>query len=345
MKKICILATLVLLTACATTYTMRNTAPPKAGVPVVHRVAVMPFDGDKGNYVSTSLAAMLPRLHYQGSKAYDVLNRDSIKEILNEQQFQMTIADPETMIEFGLLAGIEGGFTGSVSYKESIERFREEHSKIVDNKTVKYYAQCVNNKYDISISTKLTDYSTSRIVYSKTLPQSITNKKCDDWSSARSSVTSFGSSFRSGDVNYTEHPSEAISVLRDSDDPYVIMSNNVLREIAKDLGEYTVSMNATVAKKEKSITNKDDEARFKSAAEYMEKGNVGRACEEWNSLAVKYPRAPYLTYNLGLCAEIAGDLTAALDYYNAADRYLGSSDNMISSAISRIKLKQSKDLK
>ena len=345
MKKLCIFAVLILLTGCATTYTMRNTAPPKAGAPVVHRVAVMSFDGDEGNYVSTSLAAMLPRLTYQGSKAYDVLNRESIKEILNEQQFQMTIADPDTMIEFGLLAGIEGGFTGSVKYKESSERYREERSEIKDNKTRKYYVQCVENSYDISVSTKLTDYSTSRILYTKTLPQSITSKKCDDWTSARSSITSFGSSFRSGDVSYSERPSEAISVLRDSDNPYVIMSNNILREIAKDLGEYTVTMNAAVAKNEKSIKNKNDEANFKNAAEYMEKGNAGRACEEWHKLAANYPSAPYLVYNLGLCAEIAGDLEGALDYYNAADRYLGSPDKMILSAVSRIKLKQSKDLK
>ncbi len=46
-------------------------------------------------------------------------NRSSLDQILAEQQFQMTIADPDTVMEFGRLSGVKFILTGSVDYIET----------------------------------------------------------------------------------------------------------------------------------------------------------------------------------------------------------------------------------
>lgn len=43
-----------------------------------------------------------------------LINRSHLDKILQEQQFQMTLADPDTVMEFGLLSGAKYIFTGSV---------------------------------------------------------------------------------------------------------------------------------------------------------------------------------------------------------------------------------------
>jgi tetratricopeptide (TPR) repeat protein len=298
------------LCACGTKVTMYHTAPPRNGAPVVHRVTVMPFEGDRGGYVTSSLATMLPQLKYEDAQAYQVLDRENIKDIIAEQEFQMTIADPDTMMEFGMLAGIEGGFTGDIFYDNRVSYRQEERSERVDNRTRRYFVTCTDKEYSLRLGIKLTDYRTSSVIYSRSFAEAVTERSCPD--------QGYYNSYR---------------------DYYVEMANSVLQEIKQDLGEYQVQTAANLASKDELIEDKADKKSFEAAVEFMESGDANRACEAWGALEMKYNYAPYVAYNLGVCSEMSGDFDGALKRYNKAANLLEKPDKMVNEAISRVNRK------
>jgi tetratricopeptide (TPR) repeat protein len=343
MKHITTLLLFFLLTGCAATVTMTNTAPPKAGLPSVHRVAVLPFVDDKGDYVSATFATVLSGLRYQDAAAYTVFDRNLMQEIISEQQFQMTLADPNTAMEFGQLVGVEAGFTGAVRYDQSSRRFQESRTHtvtrttVINNETVTtsypetYYVDCYQDDHSMSVSLRLTDYSSTQIIYSNSFSRTLSTKSCSD--EAMMTTTNFPSN-----KNALGTESIALPVLATSSDPYVQMANNIIEAAAKDLGEYTVSITAEIAKKDKTLGD-DATDIFESAVDYMKEGDTARACELWGSLQAANEHAPYLTFNLGLCQEISGQYEAALELYDEADRLLGERDELIQGGVQRVKSK------
>lgn len=51
--------------------------------------------------------------------------------------------------------------------------------------------------------------------------------------------------------------------------------------------------------------------------------NLGAACQQWGEMNKRVPNHPSILFNLGLCAEAAGDLRAALSWYQLAAPMLG----------------------
>lgn len=359
MRKIIILLSIIVMFAgCATTVSVVNTAPPKGGEPRVNRVAVFPLTDDRGDYISTSLANVLNQLEYKGSRAYTVLDRKIIENILKEQQFQMTVADPDTIIEFGRLAGVEGGFTGGVRYSGSERTVQEQRTRtetytaIVNEyrpgvgnvavakeqkRQVPYYVNCSEGSYSMAVSLSLTDYVTTQVIYAGSFSRAISTKKCPD-----TSMSTQKSGFDTGKSALGKEVIE-LKNLSTATDTYTVMANDILAQVAKEFGEYTLIMDIEVAEKDNNL-NKSDKDAFKNAVGYMEKGNTARACEIWRDMEGRNANAPYLFYNLGLCSEIAGDYDGAASYYNKADRLTGKPDKMIGKAIDRVATKRAEGI-
>jgi hypothetical protein len=62
-----------------------------------------------GNYAQSAVENTI--MNVGGAKVYD---RNNLQQIMSEQKFQMTIADPTTAVQLGKLAGVQYVITGSV---------------------------------------------------------------------------------------------------------------------------------------------------------------------------------------------------------------------------------------
>jgi len=71
---------------------------------------------------------------------------------------------------------------------------------------------------------------------------------------------------------------------------------------------------------------KDLTKRFKDVVKLTQRNPV-QACREWAALNEAVPNHPSIVFNLGLCAESANDLQAALNWYRAAIPLLGRNND------------------
>jgi tetratricopeptide (TPR) repeat protein len=133
----------------------------------------------------------------------------------------------------------------------------------------------------------------------------------------------------------TEKDPDAIAHLRDSSDPYIILSNRILREIARDFSGFPVVSTVVLAEKPTNI-NRADRDRFKSAVNFAKHNRADRACEIWQSLKSTNRDSVPLLINLGICQEVQGNLIEAREYFRQADRLTDKPDKLINLSLERI---------
>lgn len=80
---------------------------------------------------------------------------------------------------------------------------------------------------------------------------------------------------------------------------------------------------------------KDIGRRFKDAVEISMK-NPPVACAAWQAIDAEMPGHPSVTFNLGLCAEAAGDYATAMHYYEETQRI--DDDGDVRDALERVPL-------
>ena len=105
---ILILVTMIALSGCATKINASKIIP--AGATEVTRyktVAFLDFSGNKGRDISSRLETVVIKAEVNNKKQYSVVDRANIDKIIKEQQFQMTMANPDTIVDFGQLVGAE----------------------------------------------------------------------------------------------------------------------------------------------------------------------------------------------------------------------------------------------
>ncbi|NWO96236.1 tetratricopeptide repeat protein, partial [Escherichia coli] len=90
--------------------------------------------------------------------------------------------------------------------------------------------------------------------------------------------------------------------------------NSVRGDIAPTLSTYRIR----VRESDKGM-GKDQAQRFKDLVKLTKRDARG-ACAGWSALAGEVPDNPSITFNLGLCAEQAGNYEKALELYHAASR-------------------------
>jgi curli biogenesis system outer membrane secretion channel CsgG len=107
MKKQLLLPALLLLAACATPKVAVN---PRADFSGVKRVAVLSFNGPKGDLAAD---LMTQSLIEQGA---DVIERQHLDSVLKEQSLSSSSAfDPNTAKQLGRLLGVDALFVGTVA--------------------------------------------------------------------------------------------------------------------------------------------------------------------------------------------------------------------------------------
>ena len=107
-------------------------------------------------------------------------------------------------------------------------------------------------------------------------------------------------------------------------------------QFRRDIAPYYVTREITLMDTGDGITAPEAKEKLKQGIAYAGKGRLDMACELWGAARILSPDAVAIQYNLGVCAESAGDLDAAQTLYAKADNLLGKPDEDITQALSRV---------
>ena len=123
------------------------------------------------------------------------------------------------------------------------------------------------------------------------------------------------------------------SASRAVDDYIAWAQRDQVRAIRSDLAPRDYSLDVRVEEGTKGLA-KPAQAAFKYAVRLTKSDQAG-ACAAWTALTRDVEPTAALAFNLGLCAEMQGDLPAAIDWYGEAQRQ-GLRSNAIPEGIERI---------
>jgi hypothetical protein len=193
----------------------------------------------------------------------------------------------------------EGTLSGAVSsgvedsyYKQTEKRCTERDK---DNKCLKeaeVQIDCTRRVANLTADLRIVRGSDGRIVYnaSKPLRQEIT--WCQGQNPSRTAEEMIGA-----------------------------MVGEIAESVRADTVPATSTYRIRILESSKGVP-KELTKRFKDVVKLTQR-NPAQACQEWAALNQAIPNHPSILFNLGLCAEAAGDLRGALGWYQAASPLLG----------------------
>lgn len=120
---------------------------------------------------------------------------------------------------------------------------------------------------------------------------------------------------------------------RSVDDYVEGVQRDQVRAIRNDLAPRDYSLDVRVEESTKGLA-KPAQAAFKNAVRLTKSDEAG-ACAAWTALTRDAEPTAALSFNLGLCAEMRGDFTAATDWYGEAQRQ-GLRSRTVADGLARI---------
>ena len=280
-------------------------------------VAVLPFDGPGGREFSNEIEGALAAVNVDDKQYFTLIDRTKLEKILKEQEFSQTgIVDETTASKVGKLLGAKGIYTGAVTGRSCEDsRFTEKRSKCAsqdrDGKCTRwteYSVSCTKMDAIFSFTPKLIEVETGRIIYSNNISGAASGSGCQD--SGR------------------PIPSE--------NDLIAMAKEKCKDSFKRDVAPNYVTFNIRLMESKEGITSKEAEGKMDQAMDFAKNNRLDRACELWGESRVLSTNSPSLLYNLGICAEVRGDLESALDLYKKADRALNKPDERITAAMGRV---------
>jgi len=328
-KKLCALCSiLILLTGCATKIKINMLQPAEYHqASLTKSVAVLPFTGPSGQEFAAEIEAALASKSIDDKQYFILVDRASIDKIMSEQQFgQSALIDQATAAKIGKLVGAQGIYTGVISAAqvrdsryiekrkecEQHEIKRDKKGRESEGKCIRwkhYSVSCTKRDAHFSVTPKLIDVSTAKILYSRNLSKSATSSGCEDGSIPEDEQTML----------------EGVKAA-------------VKAQFIKDVAPYYVTVEIKLMDSTDKIDSADARDKLSQGIEFADKGRMDSACEIWGQARIVAPNSPAILYNLGVCAESRGDADAALNLYKQADKLIEKPDDDISLALNRVSL-------
>lgn len=292
------------LASCAPTVGVQGKFSPQSGLAVgaYRAIAIVPFTGFGGYAVSRELESRLANATFEG-KPY----------------FKMVPAPPDPLeadeaLALGRRLGVDAVLTGDVRSFSSNRPYYEYRDDCAETnaqgKCVRYVRvriDCYEAEADITVSPRLIDARSGRIVYSTVKRGSARERRCDG-----------GGGFSAEARLVDEAREEAI------------------RDIRFDLAPFERKIDVELKDSTDGLTP-EQKAQFKQGMDFTKSENVVRACEIWSALQAQGANTLPLAFNLGVCAEAAGDLDGALKIYEGLARGLPQPDSGVSDAVARVR--------
>lgn len=308
---------ILVVSGCATTVHTIKLVPAEAvEVPEYKTVAVLDFHGNRGRETASNIESIIAKAEVNNKKIYTVVDRDNINKILSEQKFQMTMANDDTIVDFGELIGAEAIWSGFAESKFNRSISYETRSKCShynrDGKCMGYLTinvPCETRNLYYKVAPKLTSVSTGKVVYSRIFESNESSYACQDESYGWFSENQL----------------------------YKMAENKFLRKFRTDIAPYVEEVSIVVMSN-KNGTNDTSLQYLKSGIAFIKENRVEKACELWGKGLQSSPDSIALLYNMGVCAELTANYKEALDFYKKAENASLKPVKEISNAIERNKV-------
>ncbi len=288
-------------------------------------LAVLPFSGPEGSAFATEIEGVLASIGIDDNRYFTLVDRATLDKTISEMKLsQSGMVDQKTAAKLGKLIGAQGIYTGTVvqnNYDDS--RYREKRSNCVqyekkhDKDGNTYQGACINWRYHnvnctkrvaiFTVSPKLVEVSSGKILYSRNLSATAESTGCED-----------------------TKPIQSEHVLIEK------AKESVKKDFLRDVAPYYVTREIKLMDSTDGIESPEAKDKLKRGLEYANKGRMDNACELWGEARNLASNSHALLYNLGVCAESRGDVDAALSLYKQADKKLGKPDDDISLALNRV---------
>jgi len=288
-------------------------------------VAVLPFSGKGGVEFGAELEGLLTSIDINGHPYFTVVDRVSIDKVVSELKLsQSALADSSTAVKLGQIIGAQGIYTGAVTVNNVRDNdFRTQRSECVEYQMKrdekgnlhqgscirwrKYYVNCTRRQANVSVTPKLIDVATSKILYSKNISGAAESSGCEDGS-----------------------PPQGKQELLD------LARQTVKNVIRKDIAPYYVTTMVKLKDETDGMDLSAAKDRLRMGIRFAESRRMDVACEQWGEARQMAPESPSILYNLAICAETVADLDSALRLYQQADRLLGKPDEDITLGLARV---------
>ena len=186
--------------------------------------------------------------------------------------------------------------------------------RYVDNKV-----SCNKTEAIYSFTPKLIEVETGKIIYSSPIKGTASTSSCSDQTTAG--------------LSNTQLAEEA--------------KKKALNQFRLEVAPSTSMIDIEMMDDSSSIENATAKQKFSQGIDFAKASRLDRACGYWNEAnnisQTSAKPSISLIYNLGVCAEVSGDLKKAGDLYSKADNLLEKPNKKISEALNRIE-KSKQDL-
>ena len=319
---------LLMLTGCATKIKVNMLQPAEYHqASLTKTVAVLTFSGPNGQEFAAEIEGVLASKSIDDKQYFILVDRASIDKTISELQFsQSALTDQKTAAKIGKLVGAQGIYTGSITASQVKDsNYKEKRQECVRHKIERdkkgneyegsciqwrsYNVPCTKRDANFSVTPKLIEVSTAKILYSRNLSSSTSSSGCEDKS-----------------------PPKSEQELLDK------VKEDVKRQFIKDIAPYYITVEIKLMDSTDQINSSEAKEKLKQGINFADKGRMDSACEIWGQARLLAPASPAILYNLGVCAESRGDAEAALNLYKQADKLIGKPDENITLALSRVSL-------
>jgi len=305
-----------LLNSCSTTTTISATNT--ARVPEVAKiktVAVYPFEGRHGDIYRAEIESLLVSANLNGKRYFSVVESSKLDSVIKAQRLG-AIYDESTVTKVGRLIGARGIFMGSVTtdtvadnyYRVSTQKctYTDKNGNCKGWFNVPVF--CIRRSANVGFTIRLVNVETGIQSYNRDVSGQAVSESCRGRN--RSLEDREALRRRARQVAY--------------------------EKVRRDVAPYTVNLNIELMDGTDGIKSGRAKQDLKSGLLFAEAGRLDRACELWREARTLAHQSIAIIYNIGVCAEAAGELDNALALYQEADRLLLKPEPIINKALSRI---------
>lgn len=300
----------------------------------IRRVAVMQFEAKDRHDVTGDVETLLSGIVVDEKRYFEVVERRQINVLMGELRLgERGLLDDSTVSRLGKMLGANGVYLGKVTRAAWTDQRSNEPRSICAQREIKRdkkgkayeagcarwretFASCTTRVASFEFLPKLVSIETGTIVYSRGHAGEATSKSC------REPETGASAPIAGGEQLLLDAKMAAMESFR------------------RDVAPVATARAIDVLGAGERIGSPQMRERFTNALAFAKEGRLDRACEMWREIASSEHNSPELIYNLGVCAEAAGDLEGAKNLYTKADRLLAQPNKSISAALSRVQSDQ-----
>ena len=332
MKKVIPLLMLFpLIFACSQKVMINVTKPAQYNVSDIKRIAIFDFNGpaNSGQLMSSKFIN-----HLWKSQYFSIMERKELNKILDEHALQMSgIVNDSTVVEFGRILGVDGIIVGDVTaYNFSDRRGREKVKEKVwkgDYETDKNGNVIFVTEGRKKVKKKLyVEELVDRDFITRTVSFAAGFRLI---SVETGEIRASDSDSRSNSHKYYPHKDK----LPSGDQMLDAMAESVVSRFIPLIAPYQVAVS-------KEFDEDNDQVDL--GIEYAQKNLWDKAEQIWQAEADKDPQNSAAIFNLGIAAEVMGDLERAEQLYDQAlsvepkDLYMEALSNIRQRKIEQQKL-------